>query len=207
MDRKTGSMPNGSSWQWRRTAETQKALLDAAGEVFAEHGFADASVAMVVERAESSVGSLYHHFGGKTELYMALWEAHQAEHEEHATGAVAKARASGEQDPLELFIVGSRMYLEDAWNRRNLETLFMDGDGPPGFEFVRRTRAREWIRQNGVLLGAGNEPEDRLSVAILSELIDEASREVATSATKREANRITDATVALIRKFGPPNPA
>ena len=59
------------SWQWARTAETQRALLDAARAVFAEQGFADASIADVVERAGSSVGSLYHHFGGKSELFIA----------------------------------------------------------------------------------------------------------------------------------------
>ena len=63
-----------SSWQWARTAETQRALLDAAREVFTEQGFADASIADVVERAGSSVGSLYHHFGGKSELFIALWQ-------------------------------------------------------------------------------------------------------------------------------------
>ena len=64
-----------SSWQWGRTAQTQRALLDAAREVFTRQGFAEASIADVVERAGSSVGSLYHHFGGKSELFLALWQA------------------------------------------------------------------------------------------------------------------------------------
>ena len=74
----------GGSWQWARTAGTQRALLDAARAVFVEQGFADASIAEVVRRADSSVGSLYHHFGGKSELFMALWQEHQAAHEEAA---------------------------------------------------------------------------------------------------------------------------
>ena len=44
------------SWQWARTAETQRALLDAARAVFTEQGFSEASIAEVVERAGSSVG-------------------------------------------------------------------------------------------------------------------------------------------------------
>src|SRR5580704_14218879 len=40
-------------WQWGRTAHTQRALLDAAREVFTSRGFADASIADVVERAGS----------------------------------------------------------------------------------------------------------------------------------------------------------
>ncbi|HMH37991.1 MAG TPA: hypothetical protein VK584_13760, partial [Streptosporangiaceae bacterium] len=37
------------SWQWARTAQTQRALLDAARAVFTGQGFADASIADVVE--------------------------------------------------------------------------------------------------------------------------------------------------------------
>ena len=139
MTRKPGA------WEWSRTAQTRKSMLQAAREVFTEHGFAEASVADVVERAGSSVGSLYHHFGGKTELFLALWEDHQAAHEEAAAGAVARARRRASSDPLELFIAGARAFLEGAWERRDLARLFMDGDGPPGFELMRRTRGREWV--------------------------------------------------------------
>jgi len=62
---------SAGGWQWSRTAETQRALLDAAREVFTEQGFTSASINDIVERAGSSVGSLYHHFGGKSELFLA----------------------------------------------------------------------------------------------------------------------------------------
>ena len=62
----------GGAWQWGRTAQTQRALLDAARAVFAEQGFDKTSIADLVERAGSSVGSLYHHFDGKSELFLAL---------------------------------------------------------------------------------------------------------------------------------------
>jgi AcrR family transcriptional regulator len=74
MVRKTSEVAsNAGSWQWTRTAATQRTLLDAAAEVFVEHGFTNASISDIVSRAGSSVGSLYHHFGGKTELFLALW--------------------------------------------------------------------------------------------------------------------------------------
>jgi AcrR family transcriptional regulator len=194
-----------NAWQWSRTAGTRRTLLDAARDVFGEQGFATASVAAVVERAGSSVGSLYHHFGGKTELFLALWEDHQAAHEQNATTAVAKARAAGEHDPVNLFVVGARAFLEGSWQRRDLVRLFMDGNGPPGFELLRRTRSREWVRQNAVLLGAGADPVDRLTVAVLTSIIGEAGREVATCQTKREASKITEAAVAMIRTLHPPS--
>jgi AcrR family transcriptional regulator len=195
----------GNAWQWSRTAGTRRAMLDAAREVFGRQGFAEASVAAVVERAGSSVGSLYHHFGGKTELFLALWEDHQAAHEQNASAAVAKARADGEHDPLNLLIVGARAFLEGSWQRRDLVRLFMDGNGPPGFELVRRTRNREWLRQNAVLLGAGADPVDRLTVAVLTSIIGEAGREIATCTTKREAATITESAVLMIRKLDPLN--
>ena len=140
------------SWQWARTAGTQRALLDAAREVFVEQGFAEASIAEVVRRADSSVGSLYHHFGGKSELYIALWQEHSAAHEEAASKAVAQAKRAGVTDPFELFSVGARAYLEGSWQRRDLSMLFFNGDSPPGFEVMKRRRGHEWIVQNDTLL-------------------------------------------------------
>ena len=69
----------------------RRALLEAARQVFTEQGYSQTSIADVVERAGSSVGSLYHHFGGKSELFLALWHEHQRTHEEAASKAVAQA--------------------------------------------------------------------------------------------------------------------
>src|SRR5262252_5411118 len=130
----------GGAWQWGSTPKTRRVLLEAARDVFTEQGFSNASIADVVERAGSSVGSLYHHFGGKAELFLALWEDHQIAHEEAASAAVAALREAGETNPIELFIAGAQAFLAGSWQRRDLVRLLMDGDGPPGFELVRRTR-------------------------------------------------------------------
>ncbi|GLW08330.1 hypothetical protein Misp01_34600 [Microtetraspora sp. NBRC 13810] len=197
------SSGRGGSWEWSRTAQTRRGMLQAAREVFGEHGFTEASVADVVARAGSSVGSLYHHFGGKTELFLALWEEHQAAHEEAAASAVARAKQSGAADPLGLFVAGARAFLEGSWERRDLARLFMDGNGPPGFELMRRTRSREWVRQNAVLLGAGGDPTARLTVMVLTTIIGEAGREVATSETEEEARQLIEAAIVLIQRLDP----
>ena len=150
--RPAGAKTAVSSWQWARTAETQRALLDAARAVFAEQGFAEASIADVVHRAGSSVGSLYHHFGGKSELFVALWQEHQQAHEETASKAVALAKRAGVTDPFELFSAGARAFLEGSWRRRDLAMLFFSGDSPPGFEVMKRRRSHEWVGQNDALL-------------------------------------------------------
>jgi AcrR family transcriptional regulator len=193
--------PASGAWQWSRTAQTQRALLDAARQVFTERGFSDASIADIVQRAGSSVGSLYHHFGGKSELYIALWEEHQLAHEEAASQAVAEARKKGVTDPGQLFETGARAFLQGSWQRRDLALLFASGDAPPGFEVMRRRRGREWISQNDSLLGLTDEPADRLYAAILTSLIGEGAYEVAASKSRRQAEQIIDAVIEYARRL------
>ena len=189
------------AWQWARTAETQRALLDAAREVFAEQGFADASIADVVQRAGSSVGSLYHHFGGKSELFIALWQEHQAAHEEAAARAVAHAKRAGTTDPFELFSAGARAYLEGSWQRRDLAMLFFSGDSPPGFEVMKRQRGHQWISQNDSLLKLSENSFDRVYTSILTSLIGEGAREVAAAGNRRQAGRVIDAVIEYVRRL------
>jgi AcrR family transcriptional regulator len=189
------------AWQWSRTEQTQRALLDAARQVFTEQGFAEASIADVVERAGSSVGSLYHHFGGKSELFIALWQEHQRAQEAVASKAVAEARKKGVTDPFELFSAGARAYLEGCWQRRDLAALFYSGDGPPGFHVMRRRRSREWIGQNDALLRLSDTSFDRLYVIILTSLVGEGGREVAAARTRRQADSIIDAVIEYMRRL------
>jgi AcrR family transcriptional regulator len=188
-------------WQWARTAGTQRVLLDAAREVFTEQGFAEASIADVVERAGSSVGSLYHHFGGKNELFIALWQEYQAVQEGTASRAVAQARQAGVTDSFALFAAGTRAYLEGCWQHRDLAMLFYYGDGPSGFELVRRHREHEWIGRNDTLLRLSDTSLDRLYVAILTSLTREGSREVAAARNRRQADQIIDAVLEYQRRL------
>src|SRR4051812_49819892 len=108
-----------------RAQATRASLLAAARQVFSESGFAEANIADVVARAGASVGSLYHHFGGKADLYLALFEDYQARQEERAAAAVREARSQGVGSPAELFLVGSRAYLRGCWDERELARLFL----------------------------------------------------------------------------------
>jgi AcrR family transcriptional regulator len=189
------------SWQWARTAETQRALLEAAREIFTELGFAEASIADVVERAGSSVGSLYHHFGGKSELFIALWQEYTQAQEASASAVVAQVRQAGVTDPYDLFSAGARGYLEGAWDRRDLSLLFNAGDGPPGFELMRRRRGREWIGQNDTLLKLSDTSLNRLYATILTSLIAEGAREVAAARTRTQADEIIEAVLEYARRL------
>jgi AcrR family transcriptional regulator len=186
-----------------RAASTRSALLAAARDVFAASGFAEASIADVVGRAGGSVGSLYHHFGGKAELYLALFEEYQLGQEERAAAAVREARLAGERDPLALFLVGGRCYLEGCWAERDLARMFLAGGGPAGFEMVARRRYREWTRQNALLLGAQTEdPWGDALTLVLTTVISEAGHEISVCEDETAAMGLADNVLALIAKIG-----
>jgi hypothetical protein len=104
-------------------------------------------------------------------------------------------------DAFELFSAGARGYLEGAWERRDLSLLFNAGDGPPGFELMRRRRGREWIGQNDTLLKLSDTSLNRLYATILTSLTGEGAREVAASRTRAQANKIIDAVLEYTRRL------
>ena len=57
-----------------RTLETRQRLLEAAGEVFAEHGFRDATIREICEKAKANVAAIHYHFGDKEEIYAAVFD-------------------------------------------------------------------------------------------------------------------------------------
>jgi AcrR family transcriptional regulator len=58
-----------------KKAETRARLLEAAESVFARRGFHAASVEEVAEEAGFSTGAVYSNFGGKEDLFLALWDS------------------------------------------------------------------------------------------------------------------------------------
>lgn len=189
-----------ATWTWASTNETQMRLLDAGAKVFREEGYRDASVARIVAEAGSSTGSLYHHFGGKAELFEALWREHYSARRDQVRVAVRLARASGERDALELFCVGARMYLADSWERREVGQIFLKYDGPPGFEVLRSELSTEWIARNTVMLTIEGKVEQRVTVVVLTSIISQAAREVADCKTRRQAVEVTDVAERMIRR-------
>jgi AcrR family transcriptional regulator len=192
---------SAGGWQWSRTAETQRALLDAAREVFIEQGFTSSSITDIVERAGSSVGSLYHHFGGKSELFVALWQEYSDAQEDASGKAIAQAQRAGVTDPLALFTAGAKAYLDGCWQRRDLAVLFRTGDAPPNFSSLMRADGCRWIGQVDSLRTLTGQSSDRLYVTILTSLMREGAHEVATAKNRRQATKVINAVLEYVRRL------
>lgn len=55
------------------TARTRKSLLEAAGEIFAQKGYRDTTIAEISGRAGTNIAAVNYHFGNKETLYIEAW--------------------------------------------------------------------------------------------------------------------------------------
>ncbi len=60
----------------KRAIETVQAIVEAAGQLLVERGFAATTTNAIAERAGVSIGSLYQYFSNKDEVYLALTRRH-----------------------------------------------------------------------------------------------------------------------------------
>lgn len=79
----------------QRSQQTVRAILEAAVQVFEQHGYAAGTTARIAERAGVSVGSLYQYFPNKGSVLMALAEQHIGEVAALAADLLQAAQSPG----------------------------------------------------------------------------------------------------------------
>jgi TetR/AcrR family transcriptional regulator, regulator of cefoperazone and chloramphenicol sensitivity len=84
-------------------ADTQRRLLDAAGEEFAARGFRDATVRDICRRAGANVAAVNYHFGDKQGLYRAVFAELAREALAASPGATVD-RGGSPADRLRVFV-------------------------------------------------------------------------------------------------------
>ena len=92
-------------------------------------------MAEIVDHSCASIGSIYHHFGGKKELYLAIFER-LADIDRYIDAAADK---SGELNGRLAFEANARAYLNAIWAYRRTAMVLASGDTPAGFDGVRRS--------------------------------------------------------------------
>jgi AcrR family transcriptional regulator len=184
-----------------RGAATRTALLESAREIFLSEGYAQAGVTEIVARAGASVGSLYHHFSGKADLYFALFEELHENQANRTRLAVRAARDAGVSDPRRLFLVGARAYLDGCVQERELGLLFVRGDGPPGFDLVMRKRLAEWVGKNTEFFARSGEPLGQAAAVVTTGALMLAVAEVSLSEDAAQARKIADGVIEVLSRL------
>ena len=107
-----GAEPRRRLTQAEAKERTRQQLLAAAARVFAQKGFAGASLEEIAEAAGYSTGAVYYNFAGKEELFLELirggWPRQIKRRTEAVTRVFAEAAESGGDpfDALSAFVAG-----------------------------------------------------------------------------------------------------
>jgi AcrR family transcriptional regulator len=189
--------------RWAKTGATQQRILDAATEVFATRGFTAATMADVVAGSGASIGSIYHHFGGKNELFLAIFEQMANAVDRRIEAAMRQADQLSPQgiDPRRIFELHVRAYLEAMWENRRLARVLTSGDAPPGFEVARRGRMQAAFRSWMAVLELDKSVRGQLLSRILVATMAESSLMVAGCENPDDVPAITDATIEWIGRL------
>jgi AcrR family transcriptional regulator len=198
----TGTTNSGSR-RWAKTGDTQRRILDAATDVFGTRGFSAATIADVVDGSGASIGSIYHHFGGKRELFLAIFEQMAQAVDGRIAAAMENAGSKAERsgDPRRIFELHVRAYLAAMWENRRLARVLTSGDTPVGFEVIRRNRMQAAFRSWMSVLELDKSLRGQLLSRVLVAIMAESSLMVAACEDRDGVQAITDATIEWIDRL------
>jgi len=125
----------------RTTQEVRKLILQAANDLFVEHGYAQASMRDIAARAEISLSVLYRQFAGKEELFAATLLAPFLEaFDEFAAAWRDQAETPWDDERLVREFVRD-LYRNTTEHRHSLVTLLAAGEDSTS-SLLTQTRAR-----------------------------------------------------------------
>lgn len=153
-------MPRASA---AAAAHTARQVLDSATELFAARGFAAVSLDDVAQAAEVTRGAVYHHYGNKQGLFLAVAARLQSQ---VADAVVAAADGAGKdgagkdgsgEDAREQLRAGSHAFLDAITAGPALRVLLVDAPAVVGWAEWRRldeansaAHLREALREAGI---------------------------------------------------------
>ncbi len=142
---------------------TAARILDAAEAVFAERGFAAASLREIARRAGLQQPGLYNHFASKRDLYAAVLDRALAPMATAMTARMSAARPRASS--AELPAIMTDLLLEHP----PMAALFqqaLEGDGSPGEDLMREWLDRLLSLGVETMRGSTKGPVDRADLAI-----------------------------------------
>ncbi|HEV7734561.1 MAG TPA: CerR family C-terminal domain-containing protein [Candidatus Binatia bacterium] len=149
--------------QAERSAATRQRLLEAAADMFAEHGYRDATIQAICRRARANIAAVHYHFGDKDGLYSAVFD--YAEHHARPDPTPSNAADTTAEDRLRENITSFLTRLLDsgrpAWTAKLMAREMIDPT--PVLDRLVRRRWRATHERLGTiireLLGPGASDE------------------------------------------------
>jgi AcrR family transcriptional regulator len=146
--------PRARRTQADRSASTREALVAAARQLFAAHGFAEVPADAIVAAAGVTRGAMYHQFADKTALFDAVMEAVEADIARRLADDVA---AAGVSDPVEALRYAMRRWLDICVEPEIHRIALIDGPSVLGWAHWREVCQRHVFGLVQALLAQGVE--------------------------------------------------
>ena len=181
--------------QSQRTARTRSALLRAARELFAEHGFAKTGRDGIAERAGVTRGALYHHFATKTDVAAAVLQELEAELVDRVVTAARSGTSAYDQ-----LHRGCRAYI-DMCAEPAVARILVDAPAVLGMEACRAISAESCVRLlNAALANTAGEGIDvpgdpEIAANLLLGILNEAAALVASARAPELAREQVNLTI------------
>ena len=105
--------------------KTRERLIAVATLLFQKHGYADTSINQICAELSITKGALFHHFGSKEGLFLAVWTRLQTDMDAEARTAAIAARSR--TDPYASLLAGCRTYLKYAVRADYQTVVLIDG--------------------------------------------------------------------------------
>jgi AcrR family transcriptional regulator len=203
--RKSGDGGPARRTQAERSESTRDALIEAARELFAARGYAEVGTEEIVRAAGVTRGALYHHFGGKHELFEAVYERVEADlAAKIANGALAADAGS----PLTAMRAGAEVFLRSCTEPEVQRIALLDGPSVLGWDRWREIGAEhglgliEGTLQAAIDAGAISSQPVRPLAHVLMGALDEAAMLVARAddpdAARAEVGHTIDALLGAL---------
>ena len=112
--------------------KTRERLIAVATHLFQKHGYADTSINQICAELGITKGALFHHFGSKEGLFLAVWTRLQTDMDAEARTAAIAARSL--TDPYASLLAGCRTYLKYAVRADYQTVVLIDGPAVLGHQ-------------------------------------------------------------------------
>tara|TARA_R110002020_G_scaffold343819_4_gene558197 strand:+ start:397 stop:978 length:582 start_codon:yes stop_codon:yes gene_type:complete len=129
--------------QQERRADTQRALVSAARQLFAAKGYAATGTPEIVAAAGVTRGALYHHYADKLALFQTVVEQEQAL---LAMAINAATAGDDEPGPVKALMAGGDAFLDAMQEPGRRQILLVDAPAVLGRDTLDASNARHGLR-------------------------------------------------------------